>query len=174
MEDPSNLLNRVIQTDPIGSMPMLMPGAGRAKPGDIMMLDGRKQWGPADAFGDHLLQPFGYQRIPAGFMMQWGTTGTIEGYGYSNTGGYSNYGANNSLNVSFYKDFQYICFGVYGNGTGSFTYDSNYGGSGMGGYSYNTTFPSAGITFNNITRYGFTVYNNTPIDMACRWFAVGH
>lgn len=174
MEDPSILLNRTIQTDPIGSMPMVMPGAGRAKPGDIMMLDGNKLWGPADAFGDHWLQPFGYQRFPAGFMMQWGTTGVIDGYGYSNSGGYGGYSANNSANINFFRQFQSACFGVYGNGTGNFTYDSNYGGSGIGGYSYNTTFPSAGFTFGNITRFGFTVYNNTPIDMSCRWFAVGY
>lgn len=174
MDDPSSLLNRTIQTEPVGSLPLLMPGRSRARPGDIMMLDQYRQWGPADAFGDHLLQPFGYQRIPAGFMMQWGTTDSVNGYGYSNSGGYSGYNANNSLYVYFYKRFQFTCFGVYGNGTGSFTYNSNYGGSGPGGYSYNTTFPSAGFTFSNLSVYGFTVHNNTPIDMACRWFAVGY
>lgn len=174
MEDPSLLLNRVVETDPIGSLPMLMPGRNRAKPGDFMMLDENKQWGPADAFGDHWLQPFGYQRFPAGFMMEWGTTGVIQGYGFASTGGYAGYSNTNAVAVSFYKEFQYMCFGVYGNGASNFTFDSNYGGAGPGGYSYNTTFPSAGFTFTNITRFGFNVHNNTPIDMACRWFAVGH
>lgn len=173
MENPADLLNRQVETDPVGSLPFMMPGRSRARPGDVMMLDQYKRWGPADAFGDHLLQPYGYQRIPAGFMMQWGTTGTIAGYGYYNTGGgFSGYNSNNSATQTFYKTFSYMCFGVYGNGTDSFTYNSNYGNVGYG--SYNTTFPSAGFTFSNVTRWGFTVHNNTPIDMACRWFAVGH
>ena len=174
MENPIDLLNKKIDTDPAGTLPFMMPGRSRARPGDVMMLDQHKRWGPADAFGDHLLQAFGYQKFPAGFMMQWGTTGSINGYGYSNSGGYTGYSSNNSSNISFYKQFQYACFGVYGNGTNSFTYNSNYGGTGSGAYTYNTAFPSAGFTFSNLTRWGFTVHNNTPIDMECRWFAVGH
>jgi len=173
VDNPADLLNKVVETDPVGSLPFLMPGRANSRPGDVMMLDQYMRWGPADAFGDHLLQPYGYQRIPAGFMMQWGTTDTIPGYGYYNSGGgFSGYNSNNSVGQSFYKAFSYMCFGVYGNGTNSFTYNSNYGTGTY--YAYNTDFPSAGFTFSNLTRWGFTISNNTPIDMACRWFAVGH
>ena len=168
MEDPSSLLNRVIQTDPIGSLPMLMPGAGSSKPGDFMMMDGYRQWGPADAFGDHVLQPFVYQKFPGGLMMQWGTTGVIQGY--TGNGG----GGTTSSNINFYRQFQSVCFGVYGNGTGSFTLNSfSIGGTGWGDSSVNIV-PSAGFNFNNFTRYGFTISNITPVDMACAWFAVGY
>lgn len=161
------------QIGAIGSLPSSMPGVSTASDGSSMMLDQNGQWGPGNMFGDKLLEPYGYQKFPGGFMMQWGTTQTLLGYGYANNSGYSNYNINNSSNILFYKPFDYLCFGVYGNGSNNFTYNSNYGSSGTGGYSYNTAFPSAGITFNSITRFGFQVYNNTPMDTVCKWFAVG-
>lgn len=158
------------QAGSIGSMPYLMPGSSTAKPGDVMMMDERRQWGPADAFGDRLFQTNGYQRFPGGFMMEWGlTSNSIPGYAYSSSG-YSSYSGNNSLYVYFHRAFSNACLGVYGNGDEGFSYSSGFGTSTY----YNTTFPSAGITFSNVSRYGFTVSNSTAVPMRCRWFAVGY
>ncbi len=154
----------------IGSMPSLMPGSSRAKPGDIMMMDERRQWGPADAFGDRLFATNGYQAFPGGFMMEWGITQTqVPGYTYSSSG-YSNYSGANSIYVYFHRQFANNCLAVFGNGDEGFSYSSGFGSTSY----YNTSFPSAGMTFGNLSRFGFTVSNSTAIPMRCRWFAVGH
>ena len=166
----NDIIYNASEAGTVGSLPFLMPGSSRAKPGDVMMLDSNKQWGPADAFGDRLFATNGYQTFPGGFMMEWGVTANVvPGYTYSNSG-YSNYGDGNSITISFHRPFANNCLGVYGNGDEGFTYNSGFGSD----YYYNTTFPSAGMTFSNLTRYGFNVSNSTAIPMRCRWFAVGY
>lgn len=167
MSNSDDLVFQKNEADPIGGLPFMMPRRSSARPGDIMMLDEYKRWHPADVFGDRWMQPYGYQRFPGGFMMQWGTTQSINGYGYSSSSSFGN----NYSDQTFYKAYNNVCFGVYGNGTGSFSYNSNYGNTGN---MYNTTYPSAGFTFTNLSRWGFRVFNNTPIDMTCQWFAVGY